>query len=152
MAAAKPNLIAAVAIGLKNAAMLLEQTTLSLAHEAAPHGGPYSTGAFAAGLRSDVSVTDAEVVITIESTVDRPEPKWLEEGTAAHMIPAEDTYFLENVEGGSHSPDPSGFNAMGPVMHPGTQPNDWAETVLTEVAAAADDVINTAIQEALAAQ
>jgi hypothetical protein len=37
-------------------------------------------------------------------------------------------------------------------MHPGTQPNAWAEEVLTAVAATADDVINAAIQEALAAQ
>ena len=57
MAAAKPNLIAAVAVGLKNAAMLLEQMTLSLAHEAAPHGGPFSTGAFAAGLSHPRSIS-----------------------------------------------------------------------------------------------
>jgi hypothetical protein len=152
MAAAKPNLIAAVSVGLKNAAMQLEQMTLSLAHEAAPHGGPYSTGAFASGLTSDVSITDAAVVITIESTVDKPKPKWITEGTAAHMIPADDTYFLDNPSELSHSPDPGGFEAMGPVMHPGTQPNAWAEEVLTAVAATADDVINAAIQEALAAQ
>jgi hypothetical protein len=152
MAAAKPNLIAAVAVGLKNAAMLLEQMTLSLAHEAAPHGGPFSTGAFAAGLVSDVAISDAEVVITIASTVDKPKPEWVEEGTKPHMIPAEDTYFLDNPSASSHSPDPGGFSAMGPVMHPGTQPNEWADTVLGEVAAVAEDTITAAIQEALAAQ
>jgi hypothetical protein len=37
-------------------------------------------------------------------------------------------------------------------MHPGTQPNEWADTVLGEVAAVAEDTITAAIQEALAAQ
>ena len=153
MAASKPNLIAAVAVGLKNAAMLLEQMTLSLAHEAAPHGGPYSTGKFASGLISSVSVTDAEVIITIESTVDRPDPKWITEGTAPHMIPAsQDTYFLQNPSEGSHSPDPGGFEAMGPVEHPGTKPNDWTTKVLDAVVAEAEEIIGDAIQEALATQ
>ena len=87
---------------------------------------PKVTGAFAESMYPTVEITDGEVMINISASTSKPKSIWISNGTMGHEIGAGGN-FLWNPTGENE------FAAMGPVLHPGTQPNQFGMRALAIV-------------------
>jgi hypothetical protein len=114
----------------------LENILLSSARAEAPR----NTGAFAEGLESRLIGNGFESSIEIYSTVEKPLPIWISEGTAPHEIGAPGQFL--------YNPDED-FAAIGPVLHPGTQPNPFVEDILLTIDTKAQELLLRAIESAI---
>jgi hypothetical protein len=78
---------------------------------------PKVTGTFAGSMYPSVSVLDGNVTIRISASSGKPKAIWIRNGTTQHTI-GNDGAFLFN-------PNDDGISALGPVVHPGTRPNQF---------------------------
>jgi hypothetical protein len=107
---------------------------------------PKVTGTFAGSMYPTVSVLDGNVTIKISATSGKPKAIWIRNGTTQHTIGTEGS-FLWN-------PNDDGISALGPVIHPGTKPNQFGlraiNMVRTQLLASLAEEVMTAMTDAVA--
>ena len=113
--------------------LLLDEVLAKWAHHASivllhavQMEAPRVTGTFAESMIPQVEVIGDRVIINIIATSGRPKAVWIRDGTAAHTI-GEDGRFLWNPTGDDE------FAAHGPVLHPGTERNEFGARALMMV-------------------
>lgn len=114
-------------------AFLLDEVLAAWAHHASivllhavQMEAPRQTGTFAASMYPTVEVIDGQVTIHISASSGKPKAIWIRNGTMAHTI-GDDGRFLWNP-----TVDPE-FAAVGPVLHPGTHRNRFAQRAIQMV-------------------
>ena len=126
-----------MAIWAKDAAIMLLHAVQAEA--------PKVTGTFAASMYPTVEVVDGNVTINISASSGKPKAIWIRNGTMPHAIGTDGAFLFNPVDD---------FSAIGPVIHPGTRPNQFGGRALAMVRASLmsmlNEVIMTAMSEAVA--
>ena len=107
---------------------------------------PKVTGTFAASMYPTVRVLDGNVTLRISASSGKPKAIWVRNGTMQHAIGTEGAFLF--------NPNDDGISALGPVIHPGTRPNQFGlraiNMVRTQLLASLSEEIMTAMADAVA--